>query len=188
MITFSPFIILLFYYPCRIMCHQGFHFVSIYVFLKSHNEILRMGGSKNISSYDLFVVQRGIECAMFPHLYPTGDFTDTGILAHYQATYGDNTSRVASIGLSWTRKCTSGIRAYAEHRDLSFFFVWKTSRREVFFCSGAVYSWCFFISVFVHILISKDIVLFVLLFLHYSWGDAASASTDATSHTHDVYF
>ena len=100
---------------------SGLPFVSIYVFLKSHNEILRMGGSKNISSYDLFVVQRGIECAMFPHLYPTGDFTDTGILAHYQATYGDNTSRVASIGLSWTRKCTSGIRAYAEHRDLSFF-------------------------------------------------------------------
>ena len=100
---------------------SGLSFVSIYVFLKSHNEILRIGGSKNISSYDLFVVQRGIECAMFPHLYPTGDFTDTGILAHYQATYGDNTTRVASIGLSWTRKCTSGIRAYAEHRDLSFF-------------------------------------------------------------------
>ena len=100
---------------------SGLPFVSIYVFLKSHNEILRMGGSKNISSYDLFVVQRGIECAMFPHLYPTADFTDTGILAHYQATYSDNTSRIASIGLSWTRKCTSGIRAYAEHRDLSFF-------------------------------------------------------------------
>ena len=101
--------------------YRGFQMFTYYVFLKSHNEILRIGGSKNISSYDLFVVQRGIECAMFPHLYPTADFTDTGILAHYQATYSDNTSRIASIGLSWTRKCTSGIRAYAEHRDLSFF-------------------------------------------------------------------
>ena len=89
--------------------------------MKEHEQVLKTGASKNISSYDLFVVQRGIECAMFPHLYPTGDFTDTGILQHYQAVHGDNTSRVASIGLSWTRKCLSGVRVYGEHRDLSFF-------------------------------------------------------------------
>ena len=100
---------------------QGFHYSASYVFLKEHEQVLKTGASKNISSYDLFVVQRGVECAMFPHLHPTSDFTDTGILQHYQAVHGDNTSRVASIGLSWTRKCLSGVRVYGEHRDLSFF-------------------------------------------------------------------
>jgi len=58
----------------------------------------------NVSSYDLFIVHHGIECAMFPVLYPTTDFTDTGIMAHYQAHHDDQTSRVVSIAYSWTRK------------------------------------------------------------------------------------
>ena len=129
---------------------SGLPFVSIYVFLRAHNEILRIGASRNISSYDLFVVQRGIECAMFPHLYPTGDFTDTGILAHNQATYGDNTSRVASIGSSWSRKCTSGIRAYAEHRDLSFLLYERHLAAKYFFAQVRFIHGGLFISVFVH--------------------------------------
>ena len=75
----------------------------------------------NISSYDLFTQTRGIECAMFPHLYPTTDFTDTGILQHYQDSSEDDTNRVCSIGLSWTRKVLSSVRAYGEQRDLPFF-------------------------------------------------------------------
>ena len=80
-------------------------------FYKAFNDwqgrILANGDSLNMSSYDLFIVQNGIECAMFPHLYPTTDFTDTGILEHYKHTTGDNTNRVCSIGLSWTRKVHS---------------------------------------------------------------------------------
>ena len=77
----------------------------------------------NISSYDLFTQCRGIECAMFPHLYPTTDFTDTGILEHYQEQSEDTSNRVCSIGLSWTRKVLSSVRVYGEQRDLPFFFV-----------------------------------------------------------------
>ena len=75
----------------------------------------------HVSSYDLFVVMVGIECAMFPILYPTTDFTDTGIREHYQHTADDDTNRVISIGLSFTRKALSSVRAYAENRDLVFF-------------------------------------------------------------------
>ena len=82
---------------------------------------LHTGASLNISTYDLFIVHHGIECAMFPHLYPTSDFTDSGILQHYQGVHLDDTNRVASIGLSWTRKVLSSVRAYGEHRDLTFF-------------------------------------------------------------------
>ena len=51
-----------------------------------HREQQRRLGTKsslNISSYDFFIVQSGIECAMYPHLYPTTDFTDTGIQEQY---------------------------------------------------------------------------------------------------------
>ena len=75
----------------------------------------------HVSSYDLFVVMAGIECAMFPILYPTTDFTDTGIREHYQHGADDDTNRVISIGLSFTRKAQSSVRAYAENRDLVFF-------------------------------------------------------------------
>ena len=81
--------------------------------------------SLNISSYDLFIVQSGIECAMYPHLYPTSDFIDTGIQEHYQHSYSDNTNRVLSIGYSWTRKVLSSVRVYAEQRDLAFFLYEK---------------------------------------------------------------
>ena len=90
-----------------------------------HRGIIAQGGSHNISSYDLFVVEHGIECAIRPHLYPTTDFTDTGILAHYQDQHGDSTNRVLSIGLSWTRKVLSSVRAYGEDKDLSFFMYEK---------------------------------------------------------------
>ena len=33
----------------------------------------------------------------------------------------DTSSRVVSIGLSWTRKVLSSVRAYGERRDLTFF-------------------------------------------------------------------
>ena len=75
----------------------------------------------HVSSYDLFVLMAGIECAMFPILYPTTDFTDTGIKEHYQHEADDDTNRVISIGLSFTRKALSSVRAYAENRDLVFF-------------------------------------------------------------------
>ena len=81
--------------------------------------------SMNISSYDLFVVEKGIECAMFPHLYPTTDFTDTAILDHYQKRTGDRNNRVCSIGQSFTRKVLSSVRVYAEQRDLAFFLYEK---------------------------------------------------------------
>ncbi len=62
---------------------------------------------------------------MYPHLYPTADFTDTGIQQHYQHTYSDNANRVVSIGYSWTRKVLSSVRVYAEQRDLAFFLYEK---------------------------------------------------------------
>ena len=49
-----------------------------------HEGLLRSGASLNISSYDLFIVQKGLECAICPWLYPTSDFSDTGrALYHY---------------------------------------------------------------------------------------------------------
>ena len=50
-------------------------------FVRQQKALLDSGASLNISSYDLFIVQKGIECAMAPVLYPTSDFTDTG--RHY---------------------------------------------------------------------------------------------------------
>ena len=41
--------------------------------------IIKSQGARNISSYDLFILFDGIECAMFPVLYPNTDFTDTGV-------------------------------------------------------------------------------------------------------------
>jgi hypothetical protein len=49
-------------------------------FLVRQSECLQTGAALSISSYDLFIIEKGIECAMFPHLYPTADFTDTGVL------------------------------------------------------------------------------------------------------------
>ena len=69
---------------------------------------------------------------MYPHLYPSTDFTDTGILRHYRDQGGDSTHRVVSIGLSWTRKVLSGVRVYAEQRDLTFFLYEKQLARKFF--------------------------------------------------------
>jgi hypothetical protein len=46
-----------------------------------HRALLGSGASLNISSSE-FIVQKGLECAMAPWLYPTADFTDTGRLNH----------------------------------------------------------------------------------------------------------
>ena len=73
----------------NIACYRVFH--------QEQQRRLDTKTSLNISSYDLFIVQSGIECAMYPHLYPTTDFTDTGIQEHYQHTYSDNSNRVLSI-------------------------------------------------------------------------------------------
>ena len=67
-------------------------------FLKQQHNVLSTAGATNISSYDLFIVHHGIECAMFPHLYPEARFTDTGIMQHYLEEFQDNTNRVVSIG------------------------------------------------------------------------------------------
>ena len=105
---------------------------AAYRFLMEHNEFYKVYSGKqrerldtqvplNISSFELFTQCKGVECAMFPHLYPTTDFTDTGILEHYRHQSEDSTNRVLSIGLSWTRKVLSSVRAYGEQRDLPFF-------------------------------------------------------------------
>ncbi len=84
---------------------------------------LQSHSSLNLSSYALFILERGIECAMFPHLYPRTEFTDTALWNHYRATaeVDDAKSRLCSIGYSWTRKVLSSVRVYGEHRDLAFF-------------------------------------------------------------------
>ena len=69
-------------------CKAAFRFLmdnnKYYRGFQIHQGILIANGSSlNISSYDLFIVQTGIECAMCPVLYPTADFTDTGIMDHY---------------------------------------------------------------------------------------------------------
>ena len=56
-------------------------------------ERLSQGESLYISSYDLFINFAGVEAAMYPVLYPTTDFTDSGMLAHYQDTFGEDTNR-----------------------------------------------------------------------------------------------
>ena len=41
------------------------------------HERIRNHAPLAISSYDLFIVLQGVECGMFPVLYPTDEFTDT---------------------------------------------------------------------------------------------------------------
>ena len=102
------------------------------VFNDHQFRLLRDKSSLNLSSYDLFIMQAGIECAMFPHLYPTTDFTDTGIMQHYRDRTGDETNRVCSIGYSWTRKVLSSVRVYGEQRDLTFFLYEKHLAQKFF--------------------------------------------------------
>ena len=120
------------------MARAAFNFLMTHnkyyeVFQKEQKERLRTGASLNLSSYDLFVEKTGIECAMYPVLYPTTDFTDTGILAHYKHVYGDNKTRICSIGLSWTRKVLSSVRAYGEQINLPFFLYEKHLAHKYFY-------------------------------------------------------
>ena len=103
---------------------------------REHRRRLDAHESLNISSYDLFanMKYRGIECAMFPHLYPQSHFTDTGRLELYQDMSEDDTNRVVSIGSSWTRKVLSSVRAYGEQRDLAF-FLYEREQASKFFAA-----------------------------------------------------
>ena len=95
-------------------------------------DLLSRQASLNISSYDLFIVHTGIECAMLPVWYPTTAFSDTAIMEHYRATSDDEANRTVSIGLSWTRKVLSSVRVYAEQRDLPFFLYEKNNAGKFF--------------------------------------------------------
>ena len=117
--------------------------VAAYQYLMQHNawykrfvvmqrERLSDGASLHTSSYDLFINFTGVEAAMYPVLYPSTEFTDTGILASYKDKYEDDTNRVLSIGISWTRKVLSSVRVYGEHRDLSFFLYEKHLANKFF--------------------------------------------------------
>ena len=52
---------------------------------------------------DLFITFHGVEAAVFPWLYPTSDFTDTGIIEHYKHLTGDSSLSSACIGTSFMR-------------------------------------------------------------------------------------
>ena len=62
---------------------------------------------------------------MYPTLYPSTSFSDTGILEHYRAEHDDDSNRIVSVGYSWTRKVLSGVRAYGEQKNLPFFLYEK---------------------------------------------------------------
>ena len=68
-----------------------------------------------------------------PHLYPSTDFTDTGILEHHQHQSAHDANRTVSVGLSWTRKVLSNVRVYGEHRDLAFFLYERYLAGRFFF-------------------------------------------------------
>ena len=85
-----------------------------------------------ISSYDLFICMDGVECAMYLHLYPTTRFTDSGIRTHIRTEAEAGPTRCISIARSWTRKILSGVRVYAEHRDLAFFMYEKWMAMKFF--------------------------------------------------------
>ena len=101
-------------------------------FWDMHNALLVADGMLTISSFDLFIKHQGIECAMYPLLYPQTEFSDTGILKQYKSLSSDQSSRIVSIGRSWTRKVCSSVRVYAEHRDLAFFLYEKQMAMKYF--------------------------------------------------------
>ena len=101
-------------------------------FLKKHNTILDANGITTISSFDLFIQEKGIECAIRPYLYPTKEFTDTDIKDAYQTESGDYSKRVPSTGLSVTRKACSSVRPYAEDPKLIFFLHEKQMAQKYF--------------------------------------------------------
>ena len=123
--------------PCKPAASTEPEVKSLYArFYEMQRERIAKSESLNLSSYDLFANQeyRGIECAMYPHLYPRSHFSDTAGLAVYQAVTKDCTNRVVSTGLSWTRKVLSSVGAYAEQRDLSF-FLYEQEQASKFFAA-----------------------------------------------------
>ena len=62
-------------------------------YLEMQKDLLGNDRILTISSFDLFINYTGIECAMYPVLYPETAFTDTGILETYRDESGDTTFR-----------------------------------------------------------------------------------------------
>jgi len=58
-------------------------------FLEKQRDRLRDGSALSISSYDLFITFTGVECAIYPALYPRGEMSDTGLRAEYTHKSGD---------------------------------------------------------------------------------------------------
>ena len=105
---------------------------SYKIFADMHNRILNAKEFFTISSFDLFITHTGIECAIWPWLYPQTKFSDTGLYTHYKEESGDDTSRIVSIAESWTRKVLSSVRVFGEQRDLPFFLYEVWTARKYF--------------------------------------------------------
>ena len=60
---------------------------------KEQHKRIAAGSSLNISSLDLFINIHGIECAMFPVLYPFGSWSDTGL----KQAYVDDSSEILPL-------------------------------------------------------------------------------------------
>ena len=58
--------------------------------LKEQQQRRATKASMSISSYDLFIVYAGIETAIYPELYPSVEFTDTGIRSVQAAGRGED--------------------------------------------------------------------------------------------------
>ena len=71
-------------------------------FYDMHNRILDNNDYRTISSFDLLNNHQGIECAIWPWLYPQTNFSDTGLYANYKEETGDDTIRIVSIGRLYT--------------------------------------------------------------------------------------
>ena len=103
----------------------------------------------NITSYGLFVIDKGIECAIWPILYPRTECSDTGIRDHYQELLAsatkayakegienvvtDDSQRSPSLAHSFCRKATSALRFYAESYDLVFFMYERFVAQKFFY-------------------------------------------------------
>ena len=85
----------------------------------------------NLNSFELLIREEfhGIEIAIYPWLYPHGSLTDSGMRNikedDTQQQKDDPQPQCLSIAKSWTRKCLSSVRVYAEQRDLTFFLYEK---------------------------------------------------------------
>ena len=98
--------------------HNGFYEAFLTNSNRTHSHPDQHG--QNIRTCDLLVTFKGVECAAWPWLYPTADFTDTGISRLLAEFHDDRQNRTISCGYSFNRKAFSEIRAYAENPDLVF--------------------------------------------------------------------